>query len=827
MTFIFLSYSHHDSQFVARLRTDLVAAQQQVWRDREDIRRGLNWDDSIETVLRSGQITHVLFVQSENSIVSEIVLNELQEARENRIKFIIPLIIDDSRTPLIVKRRNYIDFRLDYNSAFAELLAELAAHIEAPFIGEAEKQTQVIVSRTPTTDQKRAACDPQTQVRLLAGPGTGKSFVIEERVRWLLENGVAPKSIFVVSFTRASSADLRRRIVEYCVAHDQRGVHSVSVSTLHSLALKVLRRCGALDRYPTTPLILDEWEVEYIFDEEFKEEHGTVFARKNNKTIPERAEQVRRFYEAFWSTGEENPRDYMMPEIPITAEEKKCFERFLHSFDITYSCMLPGEIVAKCVEMIRANLLDPARVMGITHLIVDEYQDLNSSDIQFIDAAAKSNPPANVYVLGDDDQSIYSFRFAYPLGIQTFSGRFPQTSTHTLIECFRCTPRILRAATSLIQGYAMRQRLPKNIVPIHESIEGIVHGFSFTSEQREASFIAQSCKKLIEAGIDPDNILVLISSRDTQLKPLEKAFQNAGVDIEIPTGEQYIDTEPGRYIYAILRVACDLALQDYVAHRLIFGLPKGVGTKTCVNVRNKVVEHNLRFLEIFYYKPPQGVFSTRELSAIRRARKVFGDIQNWNEDDTIADRCTMLAEMVGAAFDGEETTHRDQWMQLVAFLPAQMNLRELREYLGAQSQKQRAQILENVYKRLNLEIPAAGFSQPRVQIMTMHGAKGLNAQVVFVPGLEDKILPGTKRRAYPGLVLEAARLLYVSITRSSAACILSFSKSRQMGNGRDFGRIGSEFLTSLGENFLPEKEALSDLEVENIVNTVHALEATG
>lgn len=824
MTFIFLSYSHQDGQFVAKLRTDLVGSGQQVWQDRKDIRRGLNWDSSIEDVLRSGQITHVLFVQSKNSIGSEIVLNELQEARENRIRFIIPLIIDDSRTPLIVKRRNYIDFRLDYNSAFAELLAELAAYTEESVTSGVESQTRIVVSRTPTDDQKRAARDPQAQVRLLAGPGTGKSFVIEERVRWLLENGAAPKSIFVVSFTRASSADLRRRVVEYCVAHDQRGVHLVSVSTLHSLALKVLRKSGALERYPTTPLILDDWELTHIFDKEFREEHGAVFARKNDKTISERAEQVRLFYEALWSTGEENPSDYMMPEVPITAEERTHFERFLRSFTITYSCMLPGEIVARCVEMIRTGLLDPAQVMGIAHLIVDEYQDLNSSDIQFIDAVANSDPPANVYVLGDDDQSIYSFRFAYPLGIQTFSRRFPQTSTHTLTECFRCTPRILRAATSLIRGYSMRQRLPKSIIPVHKTIEGIVHGFHFASEQREASFIAQSCKKLIEAGIEPDSILVLISSRDTQLKPLEKAFQDAGVNIEIPTGEQYIDTEPGRYIYAILRVACDLALQDYMAHRLIFGLPKGVGTKTCVNVRNKVTEHNLHFLEIFYYEPPHGVFSTRELSAIRRAQTVFSEIQNWSEDDPIADRCGMIAQMVSAAFDGEGTTHRDQWMQLVASLPDQINLRELRGYLGAQSQKQRAQILEDVYKRLNLEIPKEGFFQPRVQIMTMHGAKGLNAQVVFISGLEDKILPGTRRRAYPGLVLEAARLLYVSITRSRAACILSFSTSRQMGRDRDFNRIGSEFLTNIGETFLPGNTALSDLQINDIVNTVYALE---
>lgn len=824
MVFIFLSYSHHDGQFVAKLRTDLVNMGQQVWRDRENIRRGVNWDASIETVLRSGQVTHVLFVQSEHSIQSEIVKNELQEALENRIEFIIPLITDDSRTPLIVKRRNYIDFRVDYDAAFTELVAELAEHTEEQIVRDHLEQPASISVRTPTTSQERAARDPHPQVRLLAGPGTGKSFVIEERVRWLLENGISPKSIFVVSFTRASSADLRRRITEYCLAYGQNKALSVRVSTLHSLALLVLRKYGALDQYPTVPLVLDEWELKHIFDEEFKEEHGSVFARKNNRTVPERAEQIRLFYEALWSTGEENPADYMMPEIPVSDEERIHFERFLRLFGKTYSCMLPGEIVSKCVELIRVGLLDPARVLGINHLIVDEYQDLNNSDIQFIDAAALSDPPANVYVLGDDDQSIYSFRFAYPRGIQTFGNRHPQTNTHTLSECFRCTPRILRTATRLILGYAMPQRLPKSVVPVHEGIEGVVRGFSFASEQREARFIARSSAKLIQAGIDPRSILVVISSRTTQLKPLETAFEEAGISIETPSGEQYIDTKPGRYVYAILRVAHDIALQDYIAHRLIFGLPKGIGSATCVSIRNKVAEHNLRFLEIFYYPLPEAIFTTRELRAIRRASTVFAELQTWHEDDTLASRNDAIARLVGAAFDDEETSYGEQWIQFADSLPGEMNLKELCEYMGAQTQEQRALIFERVYERLELEKPEEGFSQPRVQIMTMHGAKGLNARVVFVPGLENKILPGDKRRAYPGLVLEAARLLYVSITRSSAACILSYSTSRQMGRERDYRRIGSEFLTSLGETFLPETEVLDDLEIGEIVNTVHALE---
>ncbi|MBN1203189.1 MAG: UvrD-helicase domain-containing protein [Anaerolineae bacterium] len=490
MVFAFISYSRKNDDFADRLKTDLTDARIQVWQDRKNIRRGKNWDSSIEEILRSKRITHVLFVQSEDSVKSDIVISELSEAFENGIKYIIPLIIDDSKAPLIVKRRNPIDFRVDYAAAFEELLAELDAYTEDQPFDQYMSSDSSPVMRTPTPWQKRAARETASHIRLVAGPGTGKSFVIEERVRWLLERGVPPKSIFVVSFTRASSADLKKRIVKYCEAHNQFSVRSISVSTLHSLAFKALRRSGFLSKYATTPRVLDDWELENVFDEEFKAEYSSAFAKKNDRVVTNRASEIRLFYEALWSTGKKNPSEYEMPEIPVSDEEKLKFENFLRSFTTVYSCVLPGQIVPECVSRIRSGLLDPTAVLNIGHLIVDEYQDLNSSDVEFIDAVAGGSSPVNLYVLGDDDQSIYSFRFAYPLGIQTFHDRYSGAKTHVLQECFRCTPQILKEATGLILRNAMPQRLDKNIVSVHEDIQGVINRYRFTNEQCEARFIA-------------------------------------------------------------------------------------------------------------------------------------------------------------------------------------------------------------------------------------------------------------------------------------------------------------------------------------------------
>src|SRR5262249_2393071 len=147
-------------------------------------------------------------------------------------------------------------------------------------------------------NQHAAAHDGSQQVRLVAGPGTGKSFSIEERVRWLLEGGTQPNSIGAISFTRASSTELRTRIHAYCIQNNLANGVQVRVTTLHSLALRILRAAGLLQQYPADPLVLDNWELENIFDAEFGLANGYTKRRR---------EQIRREHEAFWNTGNWNP----------------------------------------------------------------------------------------------------------------------------------------------------------------------------------------------------------------------------------------------------------------------------------------------------------------------------------------------------------------------------------------------------------------------------------------------------------------------------------------------------------------------------------------
>lgn len=652
--------------------------------------------------------------------------------------------------------------------------------------------------------QDRAAHDSSGQIRLIAGPGTGKSFAIQERVGWLLSNDVAPGAIYVVSFTRASALDLKRRIQRYCQEKQQHGGEQVCVSTLHSLALRSLRAANLL-AYPVDPCVMSDWELKHVLDAEFSKVSGHT---------PGRCKDIRGNYEAFCGTGRWLPPNYIPPNPPITRAEIATYQQFHAPRTQVYACVLPGEIVRQCVVKMRAGRLDPARLLGIEHLVVDEYQDLNPMDLEFVDTLISSGVAS--FVAGDDDQSIYSFRFASPQGIQSFTDRHPNAGDHELRHCFRCTTGITRTAQALMADFADPNRIPKQLASLYDASEppvpGVVHRWRFATATHEARAIAGSCSKLIQAGIPPRDIMILVSNRRIQLTTIQEELTSENVAFESPQASPYIDTRAGRFVLAMLRVICDP--NDYTAHRLILGLRPHVGPTICNHIAQAVVANGLNFKDIFYHPLPSGVFRGHSLSALKHARDVCACITGWSPDDTLTARSAGICDIISQVFGQQEV---QQWSSQLTELPQETTLEELRDYLWVDTEEQKEALLKAVYTRLGVEMPEGLFPE-RVRIMTMHGAKGLSAGAVFIPGLEEDILPGTKRRLYPGLILEAARLLYMSITRSRAACVLTYAQ-RRLVYGQFSSQAPSRFVSSLaGQSIYRDENGLSATEVGTIAD---------
>ena len=653
--------------------------------------------------------------------------------------------------------------------------------------------------------QFAAAHDPSATVRLVAGPGTGKSSAIEERVRWLLANGVDGQGIFVVSFTRAAALDLKLRIRRYCGQRAQPGAELVSVSTLHSLALRALRHAGQLGSYPADPQVLDDWEVDHVFDPEFGAAEGI--------SPVGRCEDIRLNHEAFWSTRMWNPANYISPTPPITPLERTKFDGFHPSRSHLYACVLPGELIRQCVERIEAGVMAVDDLLSVEHLIVDEFQDLNPLDQEFVAKFAQSG--SVLFASGDDDQSVYSFRYASPAGLQRFPSEYSGCGQHALLDCFRCTPAVLAAATTLITAYPGPNRISKATRSLYSAssppVSGEVFHWRFTTHTSEAIAIGESCKRLIEAGFPAREIMILPTNYKAMRPKLAEALDAAGVQYELSSEDGFLSTDPGRLVLSLLRVVCNA--DDYVAHRVILGLQRGVGTKTCDRIAELVVTNNLNFRQLFYAQP-SFTLGTREDKALASARNSIAAVGGWTPDDDIASRSDAIGDILRTQLS---SLAEQDWLAYAALLPTFVSLKEVRDFVSATTDEQRRMVMEAAYARAEAALPDPSPVPDRVQVMTMHGAKGLAAKVVFIPGIEEQLLPGPRRTPHTGLVLEAARLLYVSITRARAVCVFSYA-TRRYQNGKSTVHTSSRFAHKLGGKFVGRKLGFDPAEVARVID---------
>ena len=655
-------------------------------------------------------------------------------------------------------------------------------------------------------NQAKAAEDASPLIRLIAGPGTGKSKVIERRVSYLLNHRVKPKNIFVVSYTRASANDLKRRIYEYCQnCNSIVNIDGINVSTLHSLALKILKSSGKLSRFPVDPLVLDEWEIKNIFDWEFST------SKNCNK---KRAADIRKHHESIWETN----RELVPKEDIISEKEIKDFDTFHKKRTTLYAAVLPGEIIRSCVKEIREDYLkDILSRLTITHLIIDEFQDLNPMDLKLIDLIIKSG--IKLFVAGDDDQSIYSFRRAFPFGIQDFDKQYNSVKTHFLSHCFRCPPLILDLAVDLIKRHGGEKRIEKNYISMYKNsdpkIDGVIKYWKFRGYKKEAEAIAESCKKLKEAGISYNSIFVLLKNTRVQLSEIENSFERLEIKCELLKEEKFRDTKIGRILLAWLRlIGLPYERQDdYIALRSILGNKRGVGPSTINHIVEKIISSQSNFRKVFENNDLE-VFNNKAKKVIQEIHQGLKKVAGWQNTDTIKTRKDDLIELINPS--------RDKFLcEFLKDIPEQATLQELKDYIRADNFQNREKMLEFINKRLEIsrrEVCEKEKSEEAVKIMTLHGCKGLASNVVFIPGLEDGVLPDDRQKANDKLQREGARMLFVGITRAKICCILSYSTKRCM-YGQTKTQNLSQYFSHLNENFISGTALIED-ECKKISNEI-------
>jgi DNA helicase-2/ATP-dependent DNA helicase PcrA len=594
---------------------------------------------------------------------------------------------------------------------------------------------------------------------------------------------------------------------------------------MHSLALRILRRGNLLASYPSTPIILDSWEQSNVYDTELAKSLGCT---------PSRAAEIRLAYDAQWQTLDPQ----YVNQMQITTAEVQGFQAFHSARTNLYCCVLPGEVIYKCVEALQQGVLQPQQMPQIDHLIVDEFQDLNACDQEFVRLLSMNG--AVLFIAGDDDQSIYSFRHANPNGIVQFVTTYPASATHVLTDCFRCTSGILVPASRLIAFNP--NRVSKNLASLYETATPPVRGglkvWSFQYADEEARAIAQSCRGLINGGMAgrEDEILILISNRRVQLDMLSQELGNLGLPYDPPRGAALINEhEAIRAVYSLLRLARDNSSgeEDYLAHRDMVEVLTGVGTTTAKAVADSCIANNQNFRQLFYLPTSPTWLSGRGPAAVQRVMSIVQAVSTWSMDDTLEFRCDEITTILSSYvfISGRNAPYSlSIWNSLFGSLPAQMTLEELLQFLSADSESDQQAILDLVNQRIGVTQPQTQMpTQKRIRILTMHGAKGLSGKIVFIPGAEQGLIPSFKALQAAGLLIEQRRLFYVSVTRAMACCFASHvaqhtgAQAMALTQNAVARLTRSQFLNEMGIPSETRTSGLSQAEVATVVSDVNNL----
>lgn len=616
---------------------------------------------------------------------------------------------------------------------------------------------------------------------VLAGPGTGKTFVLVRRVEYLIEvHHTSPSRIAALTFTRAAAAEMRERLDERLGEVGSR----VRVSTLHSFALRELLREGVSD-IPEPVRVVGDWEERWVVVEEL--------ARMLHRNVPE-----------ITNKKGEGALDRLADDWESLAADNSGWEagypdpEFLSAWQRhrrVYGYTLRAELVYQLLCELRVNpAFDPGR--GIDVMLVDEYQDLNRCELDTVAWIAQRSE-AEVVAAGDDDQSIYMFRHAHPAGIRNFVHEFASSERLTMTECLRCGPEVVRIANWLIRQELDRE--PKELVSVTDW-DAEVTLIRFADQTDEAEGVARIVDREIEQETPAEEILILLRSdgRGQVSKLLDVYLSGHGHPPYMPGRD--LEQSPALQTLLEYLILCDAMSGtdphiDDLAVRSLLELEGRIGATRRLAVVDHCVASGARFyLGVCHLAEHPENFASTGIAAIKR------------ECDAVIERAMALVRTEGEPFQ--------EWLNRVCVSVGVEDedrdlVRKIGEQMAAEieSESEPDSVVEaNFVQELLAGMSNLGDTLPptlpgQVTIRTMHGAKGLSADVVIVLQVEDELMPGDviDQREED----EARRLLYVSFTRARkrliiGACHFRSGTQSYAGSQRHTERELSRFIRGYG-----------------------------
>lgn len=573
------------------------------------------------------------------------------------------------------------------------------------------------------SDAYAIAASTNTRIRVVAGPGTGKSFAMKRRVARLLETGVEPDEILPVTFTRVAAEDLHRELVGMNVP----GCNSLNGVTLHSLALKMLMRNHVLEATGRTARPLNEFEVNALVSD-LMEAHGGKRA----------VGKLLKAYEAAWARLQHHEPGY------VQSAEDAAFAANLIAWMRFHEAMLIGEVIPQLYEYLRSNPAAPERG-EYQHILVDEFQDLNKAEQGVLQLLSTD---AHVCIVGDDDQSIYSFKHAHPEGIRQWILLNGGADDLQLAECRRCPTIVARIANSLI-GHNRMRIVPRQLTPWAVNGPGVVRILQYDRLTDEVDGVTTIVRELIEAGVPPGDILIL-AQRGVIGTPIYDSLRGYNLPARSYYAEAELDAAEAQRRFALLKLFVDR--EDRVALRWLVG-------------RTSPIFHAAGYRRVRMYCEQHGHSPWQTLEQLSGGQLVlqytgpvvaaFDEIvKELDVLESLPDIAAVIDHLLPA---GDDSVH--DLRDLATRVLADIGEGDREAWL--------VQLLQEITRP---EVPS---EIADVRIMSLHKSKGLSSPVTIIAGCVEGLLPrqpdqGTPFADEQAMIEEQRRLFFVAISRVKA-----------------------------------------------------------
>jgi len=567
-------------------------------------------------------------------------------------------------------------------------------------------------------------------LRVMAGPGTGKTFAMKRRLARLLEQNVDPKRILAVTFTRVAAATLVKELKELNIA----GCEKIQAGTLHAFCFRILNRREVFEFSGRVPRPLVTFSKSGVLQFEaapMLEDIRMEGKREDTKRI--------RAFDAAWARLQTEE-----PGWPLEAEDR-LFHDSLIAWLVFHRAILIGELVPQVLKYLKGNPQCPD-LTAFDHVIADEYQDLNRADQVLLDNLSSGN----AVVIGDENQSIYRFRYAHPQGINEYAAGHPDTIDHDLDECRRCPTLVVELANQLILNNHPGSSTPK-LKPLAGNPAGRVHIVQWQSMEEEGRETAAYIKALLAQGnYKPRDILVLTPRRMIAYK-IRDELSSQQVSVHSFYHEEALEEESAQLVFVLLNLLAEpedrVALRYWLGH----GSPSW-RTGEYAKLRAYCEQTGL--------SPNEALkrHSSGELSIPGTAKL----LQRFKE---LQKELAQLADLKGSSLV-------DRVMP-----PDRKELKILRESVLPM-------VEEDTSAREIIERVRAAVTQPEmpeegdfVRIMSLQKSKGLTSQVVIVTGCIEGFIPVHPKDVPDAeaaeILKEQRRLFYVAITRASEVLVVS------------------------------------------------------